>query len=189
MTKLTYLAAMTLLGLGLTMAQQHASTPSDSSNSSTPSAVPQKGTTPNKATSTSGTDQNSPANNQRIPKSSVPDTTVRDQQRSTTSTTDASGQTDSRPSTSTMGTTGSTPGTEDAAPANNGSSDPQTGTSTDQQPNSSSSPATPAPHLVMNQTPGARAVATHTPDPGTCMSPAAMDAGQYPSSPIKPNCD
>ena len=36
--------------------------------------------------------------------------------------------------------------------------------------------ATPSP--TTNTAPAARAVATHTPDPGTCMNPAAFDNGQ-----------
>jgi hypothetical protein len=185
MKKLVYLAAMAILGLGLTMAQ-NASTPSDPSNSSKSA---QTGTPAVNATPNSGApDQTAPAKNGHRQQGNVPDTTVRDQQGSTTSTTGASGQSDSRPSNSTMGTTGSTPGTENSTPPDNGSSDPQTGTTTDQQPNSSSSPTTPTPHLVMNQTPAARAVATHTPDPGTCMNPAAVQTGQYPTPPPR-NCD
>jgi hypothetical protein len=88
-----------------------------------------------------------------------------------------------------MGTTGGTPGTENSTPPNNGSPSPQTGSTTDQQPNSSSSPTTPTPHLVMNQTPAGRALTTHTPDPGTCMNPVALQTGQYPASPAAHNCD
>lgn len=187
MTKLAYLAGMAILALGMTMAQ-NTSTPSDSSNSS---KAGQTGTASRDGASNGGAPrQNSAANDKRRPQSGVPDATVRDQQSSTTSTTSVAGQTDSRPSSpSTMGTTGSTPGTEDAVPPNHGSSNPQTGSPTDQQPNSSSSPTTPTPHLVMNQTPAARAVATHTPDPGTCMSPEAMQTSPYPSRPVAPNCD
>lgn len=187
MTKLMYVAAMALLGLGLTAAQNSA-TPSDSSNSS--KAAQTQNTTPPTSPQSSGpgaSSQNSPkakAHSQE----GAPDTTVKDQQSSTTSTTDASGQSDSRPSTSTMGTTGSTPGTENSAPANDATT-PQEGSSTDQQPNSSSSPTTPTPHLMSAMTPAARAVATHTPDPGTCMNPAAVTTGGYSSGTAPRNCD
>lgn len=184
MKKLGYLGAMAILGSGLTMAQS-ASTPSDPSNStkSAQTGTPTANGTPNSGVS----DQTAPGKPNRRQPGKVRDTTVRDQQSSTTSTTGASGQSDSRPSSSTVGTAGSTPGTENSTPADNGSSNLQSGTSTDQQPNSSSNPSTPTPHLVMNETPAARAVATHTPDPGTCMNPAAVQTGQYPSS--TRNCD
>jgi hypothetical protein len=187
MKKLVYLGAMAILGLSLTMAQ-NASTPSDSSNSSKSA---QTGSAPSDGASNSGTaDPTAPTatgkTSRRQHGNNLPDTTVRDQQGSTTSTTGASGQSDSRPSTSTMGTTGRTPGTEKAAPEDKGSANPQSGTSTDQQPNSSSSPTTPTPHLVMNETPAARAVATHSPDPGTCMNPAVVAST---SSAARPGCD
>jgi hypothetical protein len=78
-----------------------------------------------------------------------------------------------------MGTTGSTPGTDEpAAPKTRHSgTTPDSGTSTDQQPNSTSNPSSPPPQASMFQTPAQRAVATHTPDPGTCMNPAAFDNG------------
>jgi cytoskeletal protein RodZ len=47
-----------------------------------------------------------------------------------------------------------------------------------QQPNSSSSPSSPQPQAYPTQTPAARAAATHTPDPGTCMNPAALQAAE-----------
>ncbi len=186
MEKLVYLGAMAILGLSLTMAQ-NAATPSDSSNSSRSA---QTGTASSNDTSNSGTaDPTAPTASgkpsRRQHGNSLPDTTVRDQQGSTTSTTGASGQSDSRPSTSTMGTTGRTPGTENAAPQDKGNSSSQSGASTDQQPNSSS-PATPTPHLVMNEMPAARAVATHTPDPGTCMNPTAVAST---SGTVRPACD
>jgi hypothetical protein len=44
--------------------------------------------------------------------------------------------------------------------------------------------------LVMNGTPGARAMATHTPDPGTCMNPASLQNGQDATAQRpSPNCD
>jgi hypothetical protein len=42
----------------------------------------------------------------------------------------------------------------------------------DQQPASSTTPSSPQ---LLTQTPAARAAATHTPDPGTCMNPAALE--------------
>lgn len=182
MTKLAYLAAMALLGLGLTAAQ-NSSTPSDSSNSSKPS---QNGAAT--GTSKSGVPDQAPTGNKKSRRQTgLPDTTVRDHPSSTPSTTGASGQSDTQPSNSTMGTSGSTPGTDNPQPSDNGASTPQSGSPTDQQPNSSSSPIAPNSHL-MNKTPGARAMATHTPDPGTCMNPA-VQTGQYPSQPVAPNCD
>jgi hypothetical protein len=179
MTKLFYLAAMALLGLGLTMAQN--TTPaSDSSNSSRPNQA--QSSTANDSTTTSHSDSKVPARNHRQSDRTdqrVPNTTVQDQQSSTTSTTGASGQNNTTPSTSTMGTTGSTPDDEHPAPIRNG-------TSTDQQPNSSSSP-TPTPHAMLNATPATRAMATHSPDPGTCMNPVALQTGAAP--PPNPNCD
>lgn len=190
MTKLLYLATMALLGLGLTMAQS-SSPASDSSNSSKAAqsqSSPDSNGAPGKS---SRTDHTSTSPNKRRSQQPVLDTTVQDQQNSTTSTTGASGQENQRPSTSRMGTTGSTPETDNTAPAGNPATTPQNGMPPDQQPNSSSSPSTPTPHLVMNATPGARAVATHTPDPGTCMNPASLQNGQDATSAQRPspNCD
>lgn len=185
MTKIVYLAAMALLGLGLTMAQ-NTSPASDSSNSSKPAQTQSGTATPGSADS-SHANRKVPARHrsQQDQEQKVPDTTVRDQQSSTTSTTGVSGENKSQPSKSTMGTTGSTPATEE-----NRQAEPQNGPPTDQQPNSSSSPTTPAPpQMVMNSTPAARAAATHTPDPGTCMNPAAMGNGQATTGAHAPNCD
>lgn len=193
MTKLLYLAAMAFLGLGLTIAQ-NTSPATDSSNSSKPPQA-QSGSA---ATSSNPAEQNAHPKGRHHSQQGVPDTTVQDQQGSTTSATDPSGQDRRRSSTSKMGTTGSTPEPESTAPQTDRrpqterQSTPQNGTPTDQQPNSSSSPTTP-PQMTMNQTPGARAMATHTPDPGTCMNPASLQAGSDPngtvSTPHPPNCD
>ena len=192
MTKLLYLAAMALLGLGLTMAQ-NSSPPSDASNSSH-SAQTQQNTTPGTANSQNSTEYNPSQSQQRgaghhRQQKGVPDTTIHDQQGSTTSTTGPAGENNTASPNSRMGTTGSTP-TPDTEPANPGASTPQGGTPTDQQPNASSPPSTQNPHLVMKDTPGARAMATHTPDPGTCMNPVAVDSGQGQGT-VKPgpNCD
>ncbi len=190
MTKLVYLAAMALLGLGLTMAQT--STPaSDPSNSSKPTQT-QNGAESNSGAADSSQTTGKPSArhqhqaNRRQDK--VPDPTVRDQQSSTTSTTGASGQNNGTPSTSNRGTTGTNPEPENTPPANRTGEQPGA-EPTDQQPNSSSPPS--QPHLVMNSSPGARAAATHSPDPGTCMNPAALDAGANGATlpPRKPNCD
>ena len=190
MTKLLYLAAMALLGLGLTVAQ-NTSPQSDTSNSSK-TAQTQNSTTPNRAKPTPGHTDPGTTNQSRPSENATPNTTVQDQQNSTTSTTGATGQNDTQPSTSTMGTTGSTAEPESSEPANKGATVPQNGTTPDQQPNSSTNP-TPTPHLVMksqnlNSTPAARAIATHTPDPGTCMNPAALD-GQAGNTAARPACD
>jgi hypothetical protein len=178
MTKLIYLAAMALLGLGLTMAQS-TSAPSDSSNSSK-AKQSQSATTPaGKTAPPNTTEPNLPSKGKQNTQEGAPDTTIRDRQNSTTSTTGASGQSETHPPDSTMGTTGTTPGADTSQSGAKSGSNPQSGSSPDQQPNSSTTPSAPTPHLVMNDTPGARAMATHTPDPGTCMSPAALEAGQY----------
>ena len=187
MTKLLYLAAMALLGLGLTMAQ-NASPQSDSSNSSKTSQT-QNSTAPTHAKPGSA-DRSATDASKRHQQEAPPNTTVQDQQNSTTSTTGASGESNSQPSSSTMGTTGSTPESENPDTGNKGATIPQNSTPADQQPNSSSNPN---PHLVMNSqglnsTPAARAVATHTPDPGTCMNPASVN-GQDPSTASRPSCD
>lgn len=190
MTKLVYLAAMALLGLGLTMAQDP-SPQSDSSNSSK-TAQTQTATTPNHTKPMQGADRGMAGESHHSSENSAPDTTVQDRQNSTTSTTGASGQSDTQPSKSTMGTTGNTPDSENPEPGNRGTTVPQNGVPADQQPNSSANP-TPTPHLMMNSqqlnsTPAARAVATHTPDPGTCMNPASVD-GQSAGTATRPACD
>ena len=187
MTKLLYLAAMALLGLGLTMAQS--GTPaSDSSNSSKPAQA--QGDTSTSSSTNSATrnpKRTQHAHGQRS-EEKVPDTTIQDHPSGTTSTTGASGQGNSTPSSSNMGTTGSNPEPEKTQPANHTGAQPG-GDATDQQPNASSSPS--PHHVALNSTPAARAMATHSPDPGTCMNPAAMDSnGNGSSSPARtPNCD
>jgi FtsZ-interacting cell division protein ZipA len=188
MNRLAYLAAMALLGIGLTLAQ-NTKPSSDPSNSSNTSSQPQSD---NSAPQASGKDQIDAGSAKRhrngsaSSKDAVPDPTIHDQQGSTTSTTDPSGQSNRQPSTSTMGTAGSTPGTpEQKQPATM----PQNGTPPDQQPNSSTGPDTATPHAALLQTPAARAVSTHTPDPGTCMNPAALQTaadGTQPSN--APRC-
>jgi hypothetical protein len=191
MTKLFYLAAMALLGLGLTMAQ-NASPASDPSNSS--QQTPAQNTTDNKGVSSKAgrAGRNSQSTDKPRSQDSVPDTTIRDQQNGATSTPGTSGQNNEQPATPSMGTTGSTPGAENPAPEDRRSAEPQGGSSTDQQPNSSSSPSTSTPHnMAMNTTPGARAMATHAPDPGTCMNPASLGTAQDPGAAPRPspNCD
>lgn len=59
----------------------------------------------------------------------------------------------------------------------------------DHQPNSSTS-SSPQAQAYLTQTPAARAVATHTPDPGTCMNPAALQATENGAQPRPgPPCD
>jgi len=185
MKGLTYFAAMAILAAALMFAQSStpSSDPSNSSNSSAQSQNGQNGST-NAGTSKQTSRHASGARTQ-VPSSqnAFPDTTIRDQQSGTTSTTGLSGQTN-QPSASTMGTTGSTPGTGDQTPQRDtGANTPPTGTSTDQPPNSSTSPNSAPPQAYLNQTPAVRAVATHTPDPGTCMNPAALQTAQDGSQP------
>jgi len=182
MNTVAYLTTMALLGIGLNLAQQNAKPSSDPSNFSNASAQEQSG--PSTAGASEQAPSGAPNHHHRDRKqSSVPDATVRDQQSSTTSTTGISGQDNAQPSTSTMGTTGSTPGSSDQPPqGNTGAATPQTGTPPDQQPNFS-----PTPQATLIQGPAARAVATHSPDPGTCMDPAALEiahaSDQPPASP------
>ncbi len=177
MKRMAYLTAMALLGIGLTLAQNTQSTKpsSDPSNSSNNASQAQS-------------DNSTPQQGEKDPmdaptakrhgsgatsRSAVPDPTVQDQQSGADSANDASGQKTSQPSPSTMGTTGSTPAMPDEKqPATT----PQNDTSPDQQPNSTTGPDTATPHAQLLQTPSARAVATHTPDPGTCMNPAALES-------------
>jgi hypothetical protein len=186
MTKLAYLMAMALLGIGLTLAQSAQSTKpsSDQSNSSTPAGQAPSGS--------SSPDEAQPAPHRHHRKgepsqSNVPDTTVRDQQSSTTWTTGVAGQDSSQAPTSKMGTTGDTPATGERSPEDKRQTVPQNANPTDQQPNTTSSPNAPSPQARLLQTPGARAAATHTPDAGTCMNPAALEipqngAGGHPDS-------
>lgn len=119
MDRLAYLAAMALLGIGLTMAQ-NAKPNSDPGNSSNSSMQSQSS-----ASGTADTGQ-------------IPATTARHHRTAT----------------------GSATATPDSV----------------QQANKS--PAIPqnsaAPHAALTQGPAARAAATHTPDPGTCMNPDAL---------------
>ena len=177
MTKLAYLTAMALLGIGMTMAQNAQSTKpsSDQSNSSTPAGQAQSGS--------ASTDEAQPTPRRHHKKgepsqSAVPDTTVRDQQGSTTSTTGAAGQDNSQASSSKMGTGGGTPSTGERSHEDNRQTVPQNASPADQQPNTTSSPSAPSPQARLLQTPGARAAATHTPDAGTCMNPAALEVPQ-----------
>ena len=189
MKGLTYFAAMAVLAAALIFAQS--STPSsDASNSSHSSAQSQNGSAGTGASNQNSCHANADRTQDPSSQNSLPDATIRDQQSSTTSTTGVSGQTN-QPSTSTMGTTGSTPGTADRTPERNiGADTPQTGTSTDQQPNSSTNPSSAPPQAYHNQTPAVRAVATHTPDPGTCMNPAALQTAQDGSQPrLGSRCD
>ncbi len=174
MKVLAYSACLAVLASGMLIAQNSkpASDPSNSTNAS-----PQAQQNP------SASDQSSAAtrgarHKTRHQQNSVPDTTIQDQQTSTTSTTGVAGENNTPSSSRSMGTTGRAPGTVGQAPAgNSGAISPQTGTSTDQQPNTSTSPSTPPPQAA-STSPGVRAAATHTPDPGTCMNPAAVDNGQ-----------
>jgi hypothetical protein len=189
MTGLTYFAAMAVLMAALIFGQS--STPSsDAGNSSHSSTQSQNGSAGTSADQNTHRDTHHGAK----PRSqeNVPNTTVNDQQSSTTSRTGVAGQNNTRPSTSTMGTTGKTPATSDQAPPkNNGATTPQSGTPTDQQPNSPSSPSSPPPQATMYMSPAARAAATHVPDPGTCMNPVAFDNGQNTGAPPRPgpNCE
>jgi len=189
MTRLALLTAMALLGIGLLLAQSTQSTKplSDQSNSSntssqqqssepaTPSKDQQAGAMPNHQAGQQG--KGDPAHQ------GLPDAGVRDQQNSTTSTTGAGGQNNTPPSQSTMGTTGSTPGASEAPQQQTA---PQS-TTPDQQPNPSTQPDATTPHAELMPTPAARAVATHTPDPGTCMNPAALQTSGD-GTPAPPPC-
>ena len=181
MKGLTYFAVVMALFAALIFAQSSTSTPSDQSNSAKPSAQSQKETPNSDTSSRPSRDPNGARMHDHQSNNSVPDTTVRDQQRSTTSTTGATGQDNAQPSTSTMGTTGRTPA----------ANEPSTTTPpSDQQPNTSTNPSSPQPQAYLMQTPAARAAATHTPDPGTCMNPAALQTSDNGSQPRQgPPCD
>jgi hypothetical protein len=182
MKKLIYLTVVALLGIAFTLAQNTQSTKpsSDASNSSNVSSQA--------PASSQADDQDQAPSPQQLKKpgeskQAVPDPTVRDQQGKTPSTTGASGS-NAQPSPSTMGTTGSTPA-EPVQP----STSPQNATPPDQQPNSTTGPASASPHAELMQTPAARAMRTHTPDPGTCMNPAALETAtegsQQPQQPCR----
>ena len=132
MTKLIYLAAMALLGLGLTMAQS--GTPaSDSSNSSQPNQAQNDKSTSNSGKPATHKRQQADESKEQRREQKLPDPTVQDQPNGTTSTTGAADENNSTPSLSTMGTTGSNPEPEKAPPANPTGEQPG-GDSTDQQP-------------------------------------------------------
>ncbi len=186
MTGLTYFAALAVLFAAMIFGQSSTSNPSSDPSNSSKSAQTQSSTNTDQSGQNSHTTKGAKTPGQES-QSGVPDTTVRDQQRSTTSTTGASGQNNQPPSTSTMGTssTGSDKmeGTEQEP-----STQPQLNTPADQQPNSSTNPSS-TPQAYLIQTPAARAVATHTPDPGTCMNPAALQTASDGSQPqLSPNC-
>ena len=65
---------------------------------------------------------------------------------------------------------------------------PQNTPSPDQQPNPSTQPDATTPHAALLQTPAARAVATHTPDPGTCMNPASLQTSGDGTAVAPPPC-
>jgi hypothetical protein len=185
MKRLAYLTAMALLGIGLTLAQntQNTKPSSDPSNSSNNANQAQSATSQTGDNSATAPGANR-RHKQKPSQSAVPDPTVRDQQSSTNSANDASGQKSNQASPSTMGTTGSTPAPEEKQPA----TIPQNGTSPDQQPNSTTGPDTATPRAQLLPTPAARAAATHTPDPGTCMNPAAMEVSADGSQAVAPPC-
>jgi hypothetical protein len=188
MNKLGYLSAIILLTCGMAFAQSSAPS-TDPSNSDKTSGQIQNGTsTPNTPGQAAGGPAKNPKTKTDASQDAVPDTTIDDQHNSTTSTTDVGAQNDRRSrSSNKMGTTGSTPGTADETPkGNKTATPPPSGSPTDQQPNSSTNPGTPPPH-AMNMTPGARAVATHTPDPGTCMNSAALENAHVPSNSMLPH--
>jgi hypothetical protein len=184
MNRLGYFSAIVLLSCGMAFAQSSAPS-TDPSNSDKTSGQIQNGTSPPTGQASSGSAKN-PKRKTDASQDAVPDTAIDDQHNSTTSTTDVGAQNDRPSPSSKMGTTGSTPGTADETPKGNKTSTPP-GTPTDQQPNSSTNPGTPPPQAMkMNMTPGARAVATHTPDPGTCMNSAALENAQVPSNSMLP---
>ena len=173
MKRMIYLTAMALLGIGLTLAQ-NTKPSSDPSNSSNTSSQAQSATsTPdsNEKASDAGPSAHRHRDQGEPSTSAVPDPTVRDQQSSTISTPDAARQNNNQPSP--MGTTGRSPATSDQmSEPKKPATFPQNGTPPDQQRDSSTGPDAASPHAEF--TPPARAVSTHTPDPGTCMNPAAL---------------
>ena len=187
MKRMIYLTAMALLAIGLMLAQNTQSTkpssdPSNSSNASnqaqSDTATPKHGE--NDQIDTPSVKRHGPGESS---KEAVPNPTIHDQQNNAGSAGDASGQNNSQPSPSTMGTTGSTPSTQDEKqPA----ATPQNAIPPDQQPNSSTSTA--PPHAALLSTPVARAAATHTPDPGTCMNPAALETTADGTQPAAAPC-
>jgi len=175
MKRFGYLATLTILASGMMLAQTTAPS-SDTSNSSNPAAQAQNQQDNGTAQPKTGANTGSSTT---APNPAMPSTTINDQQSSTTSTTGVTEQNPEQPS-STIGTTGSTPPSPPQSnPENPSPSVPQTSTSPDQQPNASSSPAVNPPQATTSsgtsgQTNGARAGATHTPDPGSRMNPKAV---------------
>jgi hypothetical protein len=185
MQGLTYFAGMMVLFAAMIFGQSSPSTPSsDPSNSSSSSAQSQDGISnpdrPAQAQTNSGATKSQEGTAQ-------PDTTVRDQQNSTTSTAGANGESNTPPSSSNMGTSSNSnkkmEGTEQEPSTQPKDKAPRNGNSVDQQPNSSSSPNSAPPQAFLIEGPAARAVSTHTPDPGTCMNPAALQDGQAGTNP------
>ncbi len=190
MKRLAYLTAMALLGIGLTLAQNTTQSTKPSSDPSNSSNNASQAQSDNSTTQRSEKDQiDKPGAKQHgsgeSSKDAVPNPTINDQQSNASSASDASGQKTGQPSPSTMGTTGSTPPAQDdkQPPA-----EPANATPPDQQPNSSTGPGTASPHAELLQTPAARAVATHTPDPGTCMNPAALESSADGTQPAAAPC-
>ena len=171
MKGLTYFAAIAMLLAALIFAQ---------SSSSTPNSDPQQ-LQQNPVTHPAAKPDTNPApepEHRRGARGSkdLPNTAVEDRQPSTTATTGAGQAEESGRSTPPMGTTGSTPGAEEQPQKRNqGGTTPDAGTPVEQQPNPSSNPDSTPPQAYVNMTPAARAVATHSPDPGSCMNPAALE--------------
>src|SRR5271165_4730050 len=117
MKRISYLTAMALLGISLTLAQNTQSTkpssdPSNSSNSASQAQSEDSTSQPGEK------DQiDTPSAKRRGSGESsrdvVPNPTIHDQQSNADSASDASGQKSGQPSPSTMGTSGSTPAAQD----------------------------------------------------------------------------
>jgi len=179
---------MALLGIGLTLAQNTspASDPSNSSNSTNATQGQNTDSHSSKTAHSGKTMADKPSHK------GVPSGAVEDQQNSTTSTTGENGE-NNTPATSTMGTSSNGRDTRNPDGNRNGSTAqpvPQSEPPADQQPNPSAPPH--ASNMGTSQTPATRAMATHTPDPGTCMNPAAMQTtltADGAMAPRTPNCD
>jgi hypothetical protein len=177
MTALTYFTATLVIAAAMVFAQSSPQAPSSDASNSAKSGQSQNGSASVDQSENGVNRPGQAAGTKPESQPTTPDTTIRDQQGSTTATTGADGQSNSHRSHS-MGTTGSTPGTDEPQQkGNHSATTPEGGSSPDQQPNSTTSPASPPPQAAMFQTPGTRAMATHTPDPGTCMNPAAFNNG------------
>ncbi len=177
MTALTYFTATLVIVAAMGFAQSSPQAPSSDASNSAKAGQSQNGSASADQSENGVNHPGRATGTKPEPQATPPDTTIRDQQGSTTSTTGADGQTSSHRSHSTMGTTGSTPGTDEPQQkGNHSATTPDSGSSPDQQPDTTS-PSSPPPQAAMLQTPGARAMATHTPDPGTCMNPASFNNG------------